>query len=212
VTGEAWAVLGAAAIVAVVDWIAVARRPNRVEWVAKPLTLVLLVAFALVLVPDDDGQRAWFVVALVCSLAGDILLLPSVDRFVPGLTAFLLAHLAYVIGFVVGGIVLAAVPVAVALVALVAIPLGRRLVAGARGSGADRVVVPVTVYVVVIAAMVVAALAAANHAAVAGAMLFMASDALIGWTRFVRSIRGAPVAIMVTYHVGQALLIASLVA
>jgi len=204
-------VLGAAAIAAVVDWIAVARRPNRVERVAKPLTLVLLIAFAVALSPDDAGQRAWFVVALMCSLAGDLLLLPSVDRFVLGLAAFLVAHVAYIIGFVVGGIVLAAIPVAAVLVALVAIPLGRRLVAGARASGDEAVIAPVVVYVFVIATMVVAALADADRVAVAGALLFMSSDALIGWTRFVRSIRWAPVTIMVSYHVGQALIVLSLV-
>jgi len=203
--------LGGAAIAAATDWIAVARRPTRVESFAKPLALVLLVAFAVALHPDDAGQRAWIVVALVCSLAGDVLLLPAVDRFVPGLAAFLAAHVAYIVGFVVGGIVLAAIPVAAVLVALVAVPLGRRLLAGARASGNDAVVAPVVAYVVVIATMVVAALAAADRVAVAGALLFMSSDALIGWTRFVQPIRWAPVTIMVTYHVGQALLVASLV-
>jgi hypothetical protein len=41
-------------------------------------------------------------------------------------------------------------------------------------------------------------------------LLFVASDALIGGTRFVRPIRGAGVVIMVTYHLGQMLLVASL--
>jgi hypothetical protein len=38
----------------------------------------------------------------------------------------------------------------------------------------------------------------------------MASDSLIGETRFVRPWAGAGVAIMVTYHAGQALLVLSL--
>ncbi|MCD6285147.1 MAG: hypothetical protein J7M39_04450, partial [Anaerolineae bacterium] len=53
------------------------------------------------------GQRVggghlalWFVVALVFSLAGDIfLMLPDEKWFVPGLLAFLVGHLCYIVGF-----------------------------------------------------------------------------------------------------------------
>jgi uncharacterized membrane protein YhhN len=47
--------------------------------------------------------------------------------------------------------------------------------------------------------------------AIAGAGLFYASDSLIGLARFVRPAPWGPVAVMVTYHAGQALLVASLV-
>ena len=211
-TGPSLVLLGGAAVVAVIDWVALNRRPNRVELVAKPLTIVLLVAAAMALDPNDDVQRAWFVAALACSLAGDVFLLPQVDRFVPGLASFLVAHLAYVAGFVAGGVVAAAMPVAAVLVLVVAIPLGQRLVAGARASGQAAVVVPVIAYVAVISLMVVAALSSGNRVAAVGALAFMVSDALIGWTRFVRGLRGSATAIMVTYHAGQALLVVSLVA
>ena len=52
---------------------------------------------------------------------------------------------------------------------------------------------------------------AANAAAIAGALLFFASDGLIGETRFVAPRRYAPVAIMVTYHLALAALVVSLV-
>jgi uncharacterized membrane protein YhhN len=64
--------------------------------------------------------------------------------------------------------------------------------------------------VVVIGAMGVSAVASGNALAAAGALLFMLSDSLIGETRFVRPWVGAGVAIMVTYHLGQALLTVSL--
>src|SRR4051812_32523111 len=100
-----WILLVVAALAAVVDWVAVWRRPqwDRVETVLKPLVLVALIGVALVMDAADDGQRAWFVAALVLSLAGDVFLLPSVDRFVPGLASFLLAHVAYIVGFLVVG-------------------------------------------------------------------------------------------------------------
>ena len=70
--------------------------------------------------------------------------------------------------------------------------------------------VPVTAYVAVISAMVVCAIGTGDGVAIAGAALFYYSDALIGYGRFVRSLPGGPVGIMVTYHVGQALLVLSL--
>ena len=46
--------------------------------------------------------------------------------------------------------------------------------------------------------------------AMMGATLFFVSDALLGWNRFVRPLRWAPVGIMTTYHLGQAGLVLSL--
>ena len=66
-------------------------------------------------------------------------------------------------------------------------------------------------YMAVISAMVTCALATGNVLAAAGASLFFVSDALIAWNRFVRPLAWAPVAIMVTYHLGQAGLVTSLV-
>ena len=43
--------------------------------------------------------RAWFVAALVFSLAGDVLLMLPREQFVAGLSAFLVAHLCYIVGF-----------------------------------------------------------------------------------------------------------------
>jgi uncharacterized membrane protein YhhN len=63
----------------------------------------------------------------------------------------------------------------------------------------------------VIAAMVTCALASGIVLAGVGAVLFMTSDALIAETRFVGPRRWAPLAIIVTYHLGQAGLTLSLV-
>ena len=43
-------------------------------------------------------------------------------------------------------------------------------------------------------------------------MSFAVSDWILGFDRFVRSLRCAPLAVMVTYHVGQLLLILGLAA
>jgi uncharacterized membrane protein YhhN len=207
VTGAAWALLVAAGLCAVGNWLAVAFRRKPLEYVTKPATLALLIAVALVLDPVHGDTRTWFVVALVFSLAGDVFLMLPRDLFVFGLSAFLLGHLAYIVGLDLHteGKWAYAIPVVIA-VALLAV----RLVRGIRRGEAPGLVGPVVAYVVVIAAMGVSAVASGNAVAAAGALLFMLSDSLIGETRFVRPWPGAGVAIMVTYHAGQALLVLSL--
>ena len=102
-TAAGWVLLAVAGLVALADWRAVWRRPASIENLLKPAVLVLLIAVALVLDPVDSTQRAWFVVGLVLSLAGDVLLLPAIDRFVAGLASFLLAHVAFIAGFLAAG-------------------------------------------------------------------------------------------------------------
>jgi hypothetical protein len=58
--------------------------------------------------------------------------------------------------------------------------------------------------------MVACALASGNALAATGAVLFMVSDTLIAWNRFVRELNWAPITIIVTYHLAQAGLVLSL--
>ena len=93
-------------------------------------------------------------------------------------------------------------------IALLAV-VGPRGVAGARRHDAA-LAGPVVVYMVVISAMVVAAFGSTIAVAVAGALLFYASDATLAWNRFVQPFRWGNLAVMVTYHLGQAGLALSL--
>jgi len=211
VTGLASVFVAGAGLLAVPDWVAVARRSRRLEYVCKPGTLVLLVGAALALDPAHSDVRAWFVAALVLSLAGDVFLVLPSDRFVFGLASFLLAHVAYVVGLNLHGgsaraLALAAVPAAL----VAAVPATRILRAVVAG-GDHELIVPLVAYMVVISAMVASALATGNGWAAVGATLFFTSDALIAETRFVRPESPATrVGIMVTYHLGQAGLVLSL--
>jgi len=198
-------------VFAVADWIAVGRRWRAVEWVCKPLTLAALLLVAVSLRPDSAGERGWFVAALACSLAGDVfLMLPPDGWFVPGLGSFLLAHLAYVAGFAVLGLSTARVLGAVEVVAVVGVVLGVPILRAVRRSHPP-LQGPVVAYMAAISAMAVAAVGTGRWLAVLGAVLFYASDALIAWNRFVKPRAGDKVAIIVTYHLAQFALVASLV-
>jgi uncharacterized membrane protein YhhN len=195
------------------DWIAKVRRDRRLEYVCKPATMVALIAAALALDPVADAQtrRGWFVAALVLSLAGDVLLMLDDERrdlFVPGLAAFLLAHVCYVVGFWTDGPSGFALAVAAVIVVALVSPFATRILAALRNEPTLRIAV--AAYVAVILTMVTTALATGNVLAGVGATLFAVSDTMIAWNRFVQPFEGADLAIMVTYHLGQAGLVASL--
>ncbi len=214
-----WAPIGVAALMAVVDWLAVwhgGRSGLAVERIAKPAVIVALLVAVLTAhawTPEAQAARPWLVVALVASLVGDILLLPP-GRFVPGLVAFLVAHLAYLVAllhlpggeaWLVAGAVTAVIVVAT---------LGRVLVKAASGRGLAG---PVLAYLVAICLMAVAATRTGVPLAILGAWLFVASDAMLGWGRLrasrpdpSRGGRGMRVAVMVTYHLAQGLLVLAL--
>jgi uncharacterized membrane protein YhhN len=204
--------LGLTLGVAVVDWWAVndpGRR--RVELVAKPLTLVVLIGAALALDPVDPTVRAWFVIALVLSLAGDVFLMLDEKWFVAGLGAFLLGHIAYIVGFWVSGEIdgdRLAVGVALVLIGLATV--GRTIMRGIRATQPE-MTVPVTAYMLVISVMVLSAIGTGNPWAVVGSLLFYASDALIAVNRFIEPQPWGRLAIITTYHLGQIGLVLSLV-
>jgi uncharacterized membrane protein YhhN len=215
-TAAAWVLLALAAVFAVGDWFAVARESKPLEYVCKPATTALLVGVALALDPVHSDTRAWFVAALVLALAGDVFLMLPGDLFVPGLGSFLLAQLAFAVGFSLHGGSAGEYLLGVLVVAAVGVPLVVRFVRALVQSGHGTLAGPVIAYFLAISAMVVTAIASGNADAITGAGLFLVSDSLIAETRFVPhsrvgSSRAAPVAIMVTYHLALAALVVSLV-
>jgi uncharacterized membrane protein YhhN len=198
--------LALTAVVAVVDWLAVATERRPVEYACKPLTMVGLVGVALAHDTGEGAARVAVIVALLLSLAGDVLLMVPRDLFVAGLAAFFAAHVAYVVAMVLigawgPGLLLGAIGVGIAVLAI-----GRPIVGGAarRDPGLR---VPVLAYVTVISVMVAVAAGTGVALVLAGAVAFYLSDAILGWTRFVADIPRGRVAVMVTYHLGQALLV-----
>jgi uncharacterized membrane protein YhhN len=209
VTGTAWLLLSVAGLFAAGDWLAVFRDLDRLEYISKPATMAALIGVALTLHPHLEGRRWAVVAALGFSLAGDVFLMLPRDAFVPGLGSFFVTHVAYIVGFRIGAsdvrpLLVSAVPVIV-----VATLIGSRVLRQVRIRQPD-LTTPVAAYIGIIAVMVSAALATGEPLAAMGAVIFMASDSLIAWNRFVVTLEWAPVTIMVAYHAAQAMLVLSL--
>lgn len=211
-TATAALLLALTLVVAVGDWTAVALRNKALEYVCKPGTMVMLIAATLALDPASPAARAWFVAALVFGLGGDVfLMLPNQEKlFVGGLASFLVGHLCYVVGMLVAGVSGPGLIVGVVIVVIGVATLGRHVFQGVQADQ-PKLAGPVAAYIGVISLMVIVAFGRQSPTAIVGALLFYASDALIAFNRFLDGRAWMPMAIIVTYHLGQIGLVLSLV-
>jgi uncharacterized membrane protein YhhN len=178
-------------------------------YIFKPLATILVLGIALAnWISQKHSYALWICAGLAFSLAGDILLMWPERFFVPGLGAFLLAHLAYLVAFSRGvkfpaswrswGLYLAIG--AVALVALNGgIPSGLKA--------------PVALYAIAVATMAAQAMgrylrlqSSAARLAAAGGIFFMLSDGLLAVDRFRTAVPYAAIAVLVPYYVAQVLI------
>lgn len=180
-------------------------------YITKPLTMILIITLCLLAFsgPHDPRYTRLFVLALVFSLAGDVfLMLPSAGYFLPGLVAFFLAHVFYVVAlwgdsrwrkgdYISGGILLViAVVVFIYFLPYLDPPL----------------VVPVLLYIVVISLMLWRAIGTKfrdflqlhqQHLVITGAFLFYISDLILAINRFAHPLPMSTLLIMIPYFAGQ---------
>ena len=170
----------------------------------KPIPVLALIAW-LRSTPVSP-YRTWISIGLAFSVLGDILLAIPADLFVFGLAAFLCAHLAYLRGYC--GITLRPALPALIFSAITGIALLGVLAS----HGLGPLLIPVALYALAISAMLWRALArlgqpglpsTSTRLAAVGAALFVLSDSLIGINRFVAPFEAAPLAIMLSYWLGQ---------
>jgi uncharacterized membrane protein YhhN len=209
VTTIAAVLLAAAGVAAVADWVAVGRSIRTLEYAAKPAVMVGLIAFAVTLRPVSSAERWFFVVALALGLASDVFLMLPRDMFLAGLVAALVEHVAYIAGFRArdfhAGLLAIATLIALASVAIFLPPIVRAV-----RRAQPALVAPILAYVAVFVVMVMSAGGTGSLIALVGALLFFYSDAVLAWNRFVKPLPYGRVINIVPYHLGEALLVLSL--
>lgn len=179
------------------------------HWTCKPLATVLVFAMAWrTPQPLSPRYRRRVLTGVGFALLGDVFLMLPGDFFVPGLAAFLLAHVAFLAAWLDDSR-FAARPLAWLVCLLAAIGLLWLLwpyvVPALR--------VPVMIYAIVLATMAGQAVGRAwQHAAMAdalahparraalGALLFMVSDSLLAWDRFRHALPLSALWVLGTYY------------
>lgn len=214
-----WLIL--ALIFAFLEAIAVSRNLQRLEYVAKPAVMICLFLW-LYTTTSLQGNALWFGLGVLLSLVGDVLLMFSSDRFfLLGLAAFLLTHLFYIAGFREAAANISAWSLIwLAFIAVNASRLIRRIVEVMRLHREDKLVLPVVIYGIVISIMLYAAMStiydqswktSAAFFVSLGAILFVASDAILAWMRFVSPVKNGRVWNIALYYLGQIGIIAGVI-
>jgi uncharacterized membrane protein YhhN len=203
-------------LLAAFDWFAVAAGLRRLEYFAKPSTLLSLLLWFLlagVLSPGGGWPERLVLLGLACSLAGDLFLMLPGDHLMAGLIAFLLAHLAYIPAFLATGVHWGPGALAIALlIAGAAAVILARLREALTRAGRRSLARAVTAYGLVLAVMSWSAMTrlldpswprtSATLLALGG-FFFFVSDSVLGWNRFVEPKPPLRVFEMVTYHLAQ---------
>jgi uncharacterized membrane protein YhhN len=182
------------------------------HYICKPLaTLLILWSASRAGEPVSPHYFIAVLAGILLSLVGDVFLMLPYDLFVPGLVAFLLAHICYITAFVadsnlrqklVGVAAFAAVGAANLYFLLPKLPAA--------------LIVPVLAYVAVLTTMAGLAVARAwalrngdtqliraSRSAAIGGALFVLSDSLLAWDKFGGDIAWSPLWVLASYYAAQ---------
>lgn len=213
--------LGLAFIFALLEWLSVWKGWPGLEYFSKPAVMVCL--FLRVYSSTGLlGNTFWFGLGILFSLAGDVLLMISLDlMFLFGLVAFLLTHISYILGFREGLTSPSAWSLILMIVILVnSLRVIRRIIGAMRAKGQNELAGPVIVYGLVISLMLYAGMSTIYNpawkinAALSvglGAFSFYISDLILAWNKFVAPVKNASILNITAYHLGQIGLIAGVV-
>ena len=217
-----YSLLVIALIFAGLEWYFEYQKNLRGIYLTRPVVMLLLITFLWfyvdvprVIVGLNTSAVIWFIFGLLFCLGGDVFLMLPERFFLPGLISFLFGHIFYLAGFGLpippAGSEIPALVIAVILI-LVSGWVYVQLASGMRASGKERMRIPVLVYTIVISLMLFAALLTLfspewlTLPAVlvsVGALLFLISDIMNAWVRFVKLIPNHRLWIMSTYHLAQ---------
>jgi uncharacterized membrane protein YhhN len=177
-------------------------------FVFKPLTTLLIIAHAWRRGADTPTVRRFVLAGLWLSLVGDVALLWPQQGFVPGLVAFLIAHMLYTLAFTREQR-FAAQPAALAVYAFIA----STILAVLWSTIPDGLQIPVAAYVLALTLMAAQAAVVGLRAQgddarrarglMIGGALFMASDTVLAVNRFAVPIPAAGLWILATYWAAQ---------
>lgn len=199
---------------AIFNWVSIAADWTTLADISKPATIIVLIGWFVAetraIAHGWSSPRSWFLVGLVCSLGGDVLLVSSgKGEFDAGLACFLAAHVCYIVGFnspwVAPGRLTA---VFASLLVVYAVLLCRHLYPHVpHGLKAM-----VTVYATGLSLMVLSSLEmwrrpdcvrVAALLASAGGLIFLSSDSMLALNRFITPTKHNELPVMITYYLGQ---------
>ena len=194
-------------LVSLIDICAILLGNSLWQTLSKPLIIPALIAYYLI---RTTSMNKWYVIALIFSFAGDVLLLDKSNLFLMGIAAFLITQLLYISIFAKGlkdsslvNKLKALLPFLVYFIVLITV----------LKPGLQDFFIPVLIYGLAISLFGTVALLnylikrdMISLRLFTGAVLFILSDSLIAFNKFHHERSFYPVIIMITYIVAQYLI------
>lgn len=179
--------------------------------ITKPLLMILLGCYFVSLVRNANQKfKIIILLALLFSWFGDTFLMLQGDNplfFILGLSSFLLAHIAYIVGFRNFKASASKNMQVIMLVVFIGYTLALSYVLW---SGLGDMKIPVILYAIVLTIMGIVGVIknyGVNYLIIVGVMLFIFSDSMIAYDKFVEPITSSRFLIMSTYILAQFLII-----
>ena len=182
-----------------------------IDYLSKPFIVISLVAYFLTETHSSQSSlKKWILLALLFSLAGDALLMfQHLDQlfFLLGLSAFLVAHIFYIVFF---GKVKSRENISLKVWYLLVVAVYYAILIILLFPGLGDMKLPVLVYGIVISIMLTLALHMrfikndmAGHRMMVGAILFIISDSTLAINKFYHEFEIAGIVVMLTYALAQ---------
>lgn len=201
-------------VILLADLIAVQLNYKIAEWVFKPLIVIWLLSYFILQTRHEKNDlKKWIIIALLFSWLGDVLLMLQGDNsifFLLGLSAFLLAHLFFILFF---HFVRIRENVKSRWYLLLIVVIYYALLISILSPWLGEMKLPVRIYGIVISFMFMLAmhmLFIKNNRAgllmMAGALLFVISDSVLAINKFYHPFEMADVVVMTTYGFAQLLI------
>lgn len=188
-------------------------------YIFKPLLMPALILYFYQSVPQKNTSiTKILIVSLIFSFLGDVFLMLPFDGFIFGLASFLIAHLLYIITFWKENSGFKETSITTVLTRLMILLFPAAILFSEMQKNLGELMLPVVIYILVIETMGLTAWLRREYQSLnayfltfLGAILFIISDSTIAFNKFVQPFDYANVVIMVTYILGQFLIIEGMI-
>ncbi|CAH0240405.1 hypothetical protein SRABI96_02912 [Peribacillus sp. Bi96] len=173
--------------------------PLIIKIMFKIIPMLLIFLFAYKTEGRRDRYQSLILLGLFFCMLGDGLLI----WFVIGLSAFLIGHLFYIAAFFKLWTFSWLRFATIFPIGIYSTWIGHEIVVSLIEKGESSLIIPVICYVTVISLMGWAAFMTGNAAAIIGGVLFVISDSILSWNKFIDDVAYSGPLIMLTYYAAQ---------
>jgi uncharacterized membrane protein YhhN len=173
--------------------------PLIIKIMFKIIPMLLILLFAYKTEGRRDRYPSLILLGLFFCMLGDGLLI----WFVIGLSAFLIGHLFYIAAFFKLWTFSWLRFATIFPIGIYSTWIGREIVVSLIEKGESSLIIPVICYVTVISLMGWAAFMTGNAPAIIGGVLFVISDSILSWNKFIDDVPYSGPLIMLTYYAAQ---------